>query len=177
MAKDLYLSEGRVMGPDGQLDLATAFPNDPVVNATSSALLASHQYSPATVVVVNTTSSTFADVDATNMAITFTVPASGSVIVAAAGEVQAGSGSVLCWNLRQGAADVANTIARVAYGSASTVGVRANYRVKITGLTPEASVTYKLGQARAVGAEVCSTRASDDADAGPLLMEVWEVPF
>lgn len=86
-----------------------------------------------------TSSTSVADVDATDLAVTFTVPASGAVavILAALGGVTA---SNMLWLLREGTTEVPGSRVQM-----STVG---NLRlctgpIIITGLTPDAVLTWK----------------------------------
>lgn len=112
-------------------------------------LLTSVYYRPATSPDRSTTTSTtFVDVNAA-LTVTFTVPASGKALIKAGGYVFKDTGSTssatYIWNLRQGSSDVANSDMRMfgsqSTGAASAIGTTFN----LTGLTPGASVTYKLG--------------------------------
>lgn len=83
----------------------------------------------------------FADVDAANLAVTFTVPDSGEVFVLLSGSAGSAADTTQTqWGLREGAADVPNT------GVAAGVGpyMEGLTRViHVSGLTPGATKTYK----------------------------------
>jgi hypothetical protein len=104
-------------------------------------ILAALSYSGGSTATVSTTSSTMADVDATNLAITFDVPASGKVVVTLNGWLAgAGPSTTYNWGLRESTTTVADAIVAFATGSAQ---FRETVRFLITGLTPGASKTYK----------------------------------
>ena len=141
-------------------------------NATSDAvLLASLQYFPATETGYPTTSPVFADLDATNLAITFVVPGSGAVIVRQEALTLPQTTGYLSWNLRDAAGNVANTPVRVAGGGAQQLRSLASR--KVTGLTPEATVTWKWGQARSGSGTLQTYVGAADGEVGPAVMEVW----
>lgn len=117
---------------------------------------------------VTTTSTVSVDLDAANLAVTFTVPASGKVVVSqsAYGAVSAGAVSHV-WSVRSGAADVAKTAQSCAN---STQGTSGNSRQVISGLTPGAVLTYKWGwRVSAAG----SAYIHHGPTYGALVMEVW----
>lgn len=140
-----------------------------LLNATS--LLASvHDVAGAPVAA---TSASFVDVDATNLAATFTVPASGAVLVRVTARINVANANSYDWNLREGAADVAGTAQLVLYHDAGgSIQIRTTAVWKLTGLTPGASKTYKLGHARSFGTGTTDIRrgATD-----PVTIEVWGV--
>jgi hypothetical protein len=81
-------------------------------------LLALKVYAPSSQTIYSTSSSTLADVDATNFAVTFTAPASGNVIVRASAWIDqsAGTGGDFFMGLREGSTDLA-CVTRVARDS------------------------------------------------------------
>jgi hypothetical protein len=81
-----------------------------------------------------------ADVDASNLSITFTVPASGVVWVEMEALCDAAVADYGIWGLRQGATDVPGSYEAV-YASNHTA--RRRYRHRFTGLTPDAELTWK----------------------------------
>lgn len=91
-------------------------------------------------------STTMADVDATNVKVTFTVPANGKVLIHASANVEASVNVHYYWGLRLAAADVANSESKVVFNATggATIDGRPSYDKLLTGLTPGASVTYKL---------------------------------
>lgn len=88
-----------------------------------------------------TTSTTLVDADATNLAVTFTVPASGAVRVILGGVCREAGGNNVFWGLREASSIVSGTEMTVHSGA---VFSRPYYVTKITGLTPAATVTYKF---------------------------------
>lgn len=128
-------------------------------------LLAVTQYNPASLATLTTTSTTFVDVDATNLAVAFVVPDSGVVLVRLVGEVQT-TGGAMYWNLREGGSSIASSHGFM-HGSATTL--RLPFDVRIPGLTPGASLTYKWGWRVASGTGTLYAGSND----GPAVMEVW----
>lgn len=93
-----------------------------------------------------TTTATQADVDATNLVVTFTVPASGVVLIEVEGLSESVSGAGHVLSIREGS----TTLQTAMVGGTAYYGhTRVTFRV--TGLTPGASKTYKLGHARLTG--------------------------
>jgi hypothetical protein len=133
-------------------------------------LLATKKYNPGSATSVGTTSTTFADVDATNLVVTFTAPASGSVIVVLTAAAHTNTTVLLGWGLRSSGADVTDSKANVGYSSGD-VQPRISSRVLITGLTVSTSYTYTWSHARTAGTGTCSTEYGGAT--GPAVMEVW----
>ena len=92
----------------------------------------------------STTSATLADVDATNMVVTFTVPPSGAVLVELNGfaDCTGSSGEWTVWGIREATSDIGAACA-VARSPNATGGIRLSAQILVTGLTPAASKTYK----------------------------------
>lgn len=136
-------------------------------------LLARTAYNPGTQSSYTRTSSTFADVDATNLSAAFTVPQSGKVLVClnTLGK-SAATASMLRWNVRDGAADVAGTDEGIT--NQNQGDWRHSYNAIITGLTAGASKTYKWGFASSDNATTVTMYAGG-TDKGPATMEVWQV--
>jgi hypothetical protein len=146
----------------------------PAAHATRT--LATAYYCPASEVGKTTTTTSDADVDATNAAVTFTAPASGTVWITAKFMVITGVNTAMDVTLRTGSSTVANTKTRVAYvgGGSATIQMRVAVDWKLTGLTPGASSTYKLGFARATGTDTCDIHIGTLG--GPLSMIVEDRP-
>lgn len=139
-------------------------------------LIKVHTHNPGTEQNVATTSTTFADVDATNLAVTFTAPPSGKVMFVAYLAINIQSGTVLAWNLRDGSGDISGTEARVSPSGVTSL-IRINNRWYRTGLTPGTSYTYKLGHARSSGSGTAQTRwGGTAADSGAAVFEVVAAP-
>lgn len=113
-----------------------------VVVTIPGGVLAAVAYCPSTLANYTTSSTTPVDADGTNLAITFTAPASGEVIVRLSGQAvtnnSAGQG---WWCLRSGSSLVGNPVYVVSGTSQS--GHVIDFLV--TGLTAGGSYTYKWG--------------------------------
>ncbi len=137
----------------------------------SPGLLATKVYNPAVAAYVSTASATPADLDATNLAVSFTAPPSGRVLVRMTTRVSVAANTDLLWNLREGSSDVAGTSAIIHYIANQYGGERISHVCEISGLTPGTTKTYKWGHARGSGG-ACETGMGGTA--GPAVMEVWD---
>jgi hypothetical protein len=171
-ADDLFLIE------DSQASNAKKRVKRSNVLAGATGLLAVTSYNPNTQTTVSTTSTAGEDVDATNLTITFTVPASGKVLVVLdAVAYHATQAQYYMWVLRTtGGSNVAGTKRQITGMDLTTA--RYCTRIYITGLTPGASVTYRWGHL--VQSSTGNIRYGDDgstvAQAGAATMEVWAAP-
>lgn len=87
---------------------------------------------------------TLTDLDATNLAVAFTVPTSGAVVVTmGAAHAQAGGAGTTYFGIREASSTVRKGIAN----QYSANIITATLSFKVTGLTPGASKTYKFGGA------------------------------
>ena len=137
-------------------------------------MLAYVSYNPGSVTDKTTTSTTGADVDATNLAITFTVPPSGSVLFVLTARCYQSAGNYYSWMLRTtGGANVAGTACMID-GNASD-DIRKTHRFVLTGLTPGASLTYRWGFAVSAGTAhlLMGDSGALSPIAGPAVMEVY----
>lgn len=128
-------------------------------------------HNPGTAATYSTTSSTFTDLDPTNLAVTFVAPPSGKVLVrltAVADKITAAGDHM--WNLRDAVGDIAGTAMLVGY-YINMLFARSTACV-VSGLTPGQSYTWKWGQ-NAVGGT--SRTYAGGASNGPAVMEVWSV--
>lgn len=127
-------------------------------------------YNPGSLTTYSITSNTYVDLDATNLTVTLTAPASGTVWVRV--EVSAlipgGGNTYLNINVRSGGSDVPGTGARM-LGSGAMQG-RCVYTARVTGLTAGASYTYAIGVAE-LGTGTASVYAGGDI--GPAIIEVF----
>lgn len=149
--------------------------------AASTGLLAAISYNPANVTALSTTvnTTTFQDVDATHLAVTFTAPTSGRVLLRLSGLAsRAGTSANLdvYWNVRDSIGDVVGVGARAMTNSGSYV--QATLAQVVSGLTPGQSYTWKWGQrASAAGADwQAQLRVGGPvgtAGYGPATMEIW----
>lgn len=133
-----------------------------------TALLAVKQHRPSTTASYSTTSTTYADVDATNLVVTFTAPASGQVLVRLNAYAATGASTGLDWNLRDSVGDVANT--GTATYSGGSVEFRRTVTMVVSGLTAGTSYTWKWGHRRESGTGGATTYAGLRF---PAVMEIW----
>lgn len=132
------------------------------------------QYNPAGEVDTTTSSSTHADIDATNLVVAFTGPPSGRVLIRLTGQATAVNSSVLQWSLRTGGSVVTGTTSAVLYaGFTGQSNVRVSHACEVTGLTAGTAYSYTWGHARSSGAS--TTQTGYGGAAGPAVMEVWAV--
>ena len=151
-----------------------------VGSGSTGGILGSKIYAPAAQTVYSSSSTTLADVDATNAVVSFIAPPSGNVLIRVNCWIDfniAGGGDAFI-GLREGAADLSGTVTRIA--RSNTNGDQQQYMsvpMCVTGLTPGSSHTYKLSFARAVGG-ILRLIVQDGAGTGtasgwgPLIMEV-----
>lgn len=111
--------------------------------------------------------STMADVDATNLAVSFAVPASGKVTIVVTARVLSNS-QEYHWGLRDGATDVAGSSVQAFY-SVDVAAFRFVYRVRFTGLTPGEAKTWKLAH-KSLGA---GASIEAGGTSGQALMQVF----
>lgn len=138
----------------------------------TASLLAYTRYNPGTQAAVNATTTSYVDIDATNLTVTFTAPSSGRVIVVLSAQVnQLTNGSGYYWGLRSGGSLVANSNCLILYHQNSETHYRPSMRVVIDGLTPSTSYTYTWAHMRGFGTATCQTIYGGGAD--PAVMEVW----
>lgn len=138
-------------------------------------LLASVFHRPSSPDRSTTSSTSFADLDATNLAVTFTAPASGAVIVDLIGfvfkDVGATAGAMYHWNLRDTSGDIAGTNQVVSYSNSTAFAWRTATAMRVAGLTPGNSYTFKWGHK--VSADTFGVLHSTTW--GDAVMRVWAV--
>lgn len=137
-----------------------------------SGLIGFTQYNPVAT-LTTTSSATYADLNA-SLAVTFTVPPSGTVLVELT--ARGGGSTAACelgWNLREGGADIANSFGHMTYTCAAEDWHRLTHAIKIAGLTPGTVTTWKWGHARISGAGPVGTGYGGVHS--PALMRVWAV--
>lgn len=136
-------------------------------------LLASVQYLPATEQTYSTTSTTLADLDADNLVITFSAPASGAVLVYLTAQLVGPASQSYYWGLRSGGSAVAGSAIIMRFNVA--LAFRQTGMVKITGLTPGQSYTWKWAHAVTGGTGNTYIGGPNIAasNSGPGIMEVW----
>lgn len=138
------------------------------------ALLAVKSYSPGSTTTVPTSSTSLVDVDATNLAVSFVVPDSGSVLVRLSAVCFVNTtGGYLVWGLREGSSNVSGS--QLGAGFTSAWAAPYSRPVRISGLTPGAAHTWKWAQrAGTISEGTVNTRYGGES--GPAVMEVWRAP-
>lgn len=132
----------------------------------SAELLAAIAYAHATVdTSLSTTSTTAVDVDATNLAVTFTAPASGIVLVDLNALCFRQTGGFQCWGLREGTTDI---VAPVAITSTDQT-VRLGVTLRLSGVSA-GSHTYKWSWKQSAAG---TSTLRHGPLYGPALMRVW----
>lgn len=130
-------------------------------------------YEPGTAQNKSTTSTTLVAVDTTNLRATFTVPASGKVLVKLCGRTATSSGLNLYWAILEGATQRGKTqfVTDEASGSRPLISIPI-----LTGLTAGASVSLDWAWAvQSTGTGNLFIDASGITSGGAY-MEIWAVP-
>lgn len=145
----------------------------PLAAATSvtSSLLGVVGYAPGSDGVVHTTTSaTSEDVDATNVIVTFTAPASGNVLVKASALTdKSGGASNGFWQVRE-----STTVLKEVYlFSGNFTARRVDAAFYISGISG-GSHTYKLGHRVGTGGEGSAIYGGPTY--GQVILEVWSAP-
>jgi hypothetical protein len=171
-------------------DLATAETDDTLVLAPDGAggvefraetgggggsgLLAVNQYAPTSQTVYSSSGTAMQDVDATNMAVTFTAPASGNVLVRLNAFTDSNSAAGdMFWGLRESTTDLPG-IARLLRG-ANDEGYN-SVAFYLTGISG-GSHTYKWAFGASSGTvRIIIQDGSAIGEWGPGIMEVWSAP-
>lgn len=156
--------------PTTDFQAATKAYADSVGGGGSAELLASTTYDPATLATHSSTSSTFTDADATNLVVTFTAPASGSVDVFLEAVADNAASVTQKWNLRDSVGDVAGSDTRVMGTGSASLQARMSATIPVSGLTSGTSYTFKWGIAREAGTGTCRFFSGDVV--GPTIMRV-----
>ena len=135
----------------------------------SASLLAQTAYTPVSDGSYTTTSGTAADIHATNLAVTFTAPASGKVNVRLQALTDVSSGQDQQWGLREGTTNI--------FAPRATFIGTGNYRmlsldIPVTGLTPGNSYTYKWSWKTTGGTATLYYGPTRQVP----IMQVWAVP-
>jgi uncharacterized protein (UPF0333 family) len=142
--------------------------------AAASSLLAVGLYAPSAQTIYSITGTSMADVDATNMIVTFTAPASGKILVrlnAFADETSVGE---FYWGLRESSSDISGSITRIIRETGSDRYV--SMPIYLTGVSA-GSHTYKWSAAVSTGtSRIIIQDGSATGKWGPAIMEVWSAP-
>jgi hypothetical protein len=137
-------------------------------------LLATTVYNPGSLASYTTTSTTSADVDATNLAVTFVAPPSGKVIVrlSALGGISGANGQMY-WGLRSGTTDLLDS--QVDGLNSTQTNMMVSVPLQISGLTPGTTYTYKWSWRVVLAGSTPTGRIFAGSGAGQAIMEVQAV--
>lgn len=143
----------------------------------AGSLIALKAHNPTTLENKNTTSATDVDADATNLAVTFTAPASGNVLItlSALCKMSAISGYYPVWSIRSGSSTLQRRYVQ-ALGSSISSETTPAVKFYVTGLTPGNSYTYKWGYAVSIAGTGVNTSIYCGGVAGAAVMEVHSAP-
>jgi hypothetical protein len=155
------------LGPDEWI----AFGGFSGTAASAGGLLAVVSWLPGSDQLLTAPLTTSADISAPNLVTTFTVPASGNVLVTFNGVCDGGTASNgYYWSVREGSSDIAGP-SWITFQLNSSSFVR---HFLITGLTPGTSKTYKWGHRYTTSGTAPSFRVGPTY--GPAIMQVWAAP-
>lgn len=149
------------------------------INATGAAaaagggsgteLLGLTAYGPSGDNTYSVTTTSDADVDATNLTVTFTAPASGNVLVKMSSLMNDGNFNAH-WTVRESS----STVGESYISSGVNKAIRAQANIYITGISA-GSHTYKFG-AYTSGGTMSIHYGTTSAYFGKIIMEVWACP-
>lgn len=166
----------QAVGTNGTALVARSSATNGVAYETPTGLLAVTRYAPTSQTVYTNATTTLADVDATNLSITFTTPASTNILVRLMGyaDISAGTGDGY-WGLREGSSDLAFSVGRVIRNQANAT--ICSYDIYLAGVSAGAH-TYKWSFA--ASASTTTRIIIQDGTAvgewSPGIMQVWVAP-
>lgn len=146
---------------------------------STGGILAVTSYNPGTLASYSRagSSASYADIDATNLAVTFTAPSSGDVLVRLTGlcGISSGASNQVFWNLRESTSDLAGTDAQIVNAAAVSNTMKSHACV-VTGLTAGNSYTYKWGWKPTGSGGTGQINFFAGSGGGPATMEVHALP-
>lgn len=130
------------------------------------------QYRPAAVTNSTTLSTAFVDVDATNLAVTFEAPPSGTVDVVLHGVSYTDlTGVGVYWGMRDGSGLVPGTDGLI---TSLVSAIRSTLRARVTGLTPGAGYSWTWAHRTSDGAHYARLAAGGIAGGASITIEAAE---
>lgn len=121
----------------------------------------------------STTGTSFADVDATNLAVTFRVPASGMVMVVLSATSGGASSPQIFWNLRDSGGDITNSARWIHQAGGAAVFMA--MPIFMSGLSAGTEVTWKWGWKVSTGTGYLYKGVGTTAYYNPPTMQVFGV--
>lgn len=152
-------------------------PKDFDAASGGSGLIARTVYYPAGDLTysITSTSATLADIDATNLIITFTAPPSGKVHVGIELLRSTPTGNQIYFGLRDAVGLITNSIQYSGHAPGAADDIhRVRHTIPVDGLTPGTSYTYRLA-AKVSGGTGTVYYGVGAGTFGPIIMEVWAV--
>lgn len=145
----------------------------PVPITNKPGLLATKKYSPSSNISIPISSTSFVDIDATNLVVTFVAPASGKVLVKLSVLFQLpGSGANTWWNLRADSSNVVDSEIYIGNGASNAEYTEAC--VQIEDLSPGVVYSWKWGVKNSSGTSTVYVGRTAGSPQGSAIMEVWD---
>lgn len=164
-------------GSDGQVLTIDPTSHDvgwAVAGGGGSSMLARHLYAPGTEADYSTASSSIIDVDATNLALTFTAPTSTNVRIVATFCALAATNVGLHIALREGSSTIAHTERAMLKAMSSQTGEQSvTYEMVLLGISA-GSHTYKLGYRNDSGTDFVYIYVDNGVMYGPATMIAYD---
>ena len=144
--------------------------------ASGGGLLAHTSYDPSTQAVYTPSSTALTAIDTTNLAVTFTAPSSGAVLVVLEA-VATSEVDIMYLGVTDSAGQVGHHGA-LSYDSSSTnsLQMRQTFSTLVAGLTPGDSYTYYFAAETNSGNIYAGGGTIADGGRGPASISVWEAP-
>lgn len=168
-------TDGQVLTADSTQANGVAWAAVPTPGGSALAAKAVDSTTAAAAQVTSFSNSVFADLDATNLVVTFTAPSSGKVVVAFSAVIT-GSSFLTFLNVRSGSTDMSTGT----FVGNLTTAQRAIIPIYVTGLTAGASYTFKIGARSGSGAstgansgQVQYGNSASTQPYGPATIQVW----
>jgi hypothetical protein len=131
------------------------------------------RYAPSSIQIYSITGTSLADVDSTNLAVTFTAPASGNILVRLCAYADETTNGEFYWGIRESTTNVTGSIGRIIRTTTDAGFV--TYSFYLPGISA-GSHTYKWSAAVSTGTGRIIMQDGTAGTWAPGLMEVWAAP-